>query len=88
MAFARGLARNDLVERARLRRSEIEASEENCFGVQLATNTVDEGVKAAKLAADAGARFVDLNCGCPIHEATRRGLGSALLRSPRSSRGS
>ena len=83
MAFARGLARNDLVERARLRRSEVEASEENCFGVQLATNTVDEGVRAARLAADAGARFVDLNCGCPIHEATRRGLGSALLRSPR-----
>jgi len=25
---------------------------------------------------------VDLNCGCPIHEATRRGLGSALLRKP------
>lgn len=83
MAFARGLARNDLVERARLRRSEIEASEGNCFGVQLATNAVDEGVRAARLAADAGARFVDLNCGCPIHEATRRGLGSALLRSPK-----
>ena len=84
MAFARGLARNDLVERARLRRSEIEAPESGgCFGVQLATNTVDESVRAAERAAEAGARFVDLNCGCPIHEATRRGLGSALLRSPR-----
>ena len=83
MAFARGLARNDLVERARLRRSEVEASEPNVFGVQIATNAVDEGVKAANLAAEAGARFVDLNCGCPIHEATRRGLGSALLRSPK-----
>ena len=67
MAFARGLARNDLVERARLRRSEVESREPNCFGVQLATNTVEEGVRAARLAADAGARFVDLNCGCPIH---------------------
>ena len=83
MAFARGLARNDIVERARLRHSEVEAADGNCFGVQIATNTVDEGVRAARLAADAGARFVDLNCGCPIHEATRRGLGSALLRSPR-----
>ena len=83
MAFARGLARNDLVKRARLRRSDVESAEPNCFGVQLATNTVDEGVRAARLAADAGARFVDLNCGCPIHEATRRGLGSALLRSPK-----
>ena len=29
-----------------------------------------------------GARFVDLNCGCPIHEITRRGLGASLLRKP------
>ena len=43
---------------------------------------IDEGVKAALMAAEAGADFVDLNCGCPIHEATRRGLGSALLRKP------
>jgi Dihydrouridine synthase (Dus) len=27
-------------------------------------------------------RWLDLNCGCPIHEATRRGLGAALLRRP------
>jgi tRNA-dihydrouridine synthase 3 len=25
---------------------------------------------------------VDLNCGCPIHEITRRGLGASLLRKP------
>ena len=34
------------------------------------------------MAAEYGANFVDLNCGCPIHEATKRGLGSALLRRP------
>ena len=33
-------------------------------------------------AASAGADWVDLNCGCPIYEATRRNLGSALLRFP------
>jgi hypothetical protein len=36
-------------------------------GVQFATKTIDEGVKAARLAAEAGATFVDLNCGCPIY---------------------
>uniref|UniRef100_A0A7S0C769 tRNA-dihydrouridine(47) synthase [NAD(P)(+)] n=1 Tax=Proboscia inermis TaxID=420281 RepID=A0A7S0C769_9STRA len=35
-----------------------------------------------KMAHQNGADFVDLNCGCPIYEATRRGLGSSLLRSP------
>src|SRR4029453_13931816 len=38
--------------------------------------------EGARLAESRGARFVDLNCGCPIHEITRRGLGASLLRKP------
>jgi tRNA-dihydrouridine synthase 3 len=67
-----------LQERALLRRAPNEA----LFGVQLATNQISEGVSAGRLAAAAGASWVDLNCGCPIYEATRRGLGAALLRKP------
>ena len=52
-------------------------------GVQIATNVIDEGVRAGVMAAEAGADFLDLNVGCPIHEATRRGLGAALLRKPK-----
>eukprot|EP00967_Tisochrysis_lutea_P015746 scaffold17762_cov32-Tisochrysis_lutea.AAC.2 len=78
MVFARNLLAGDPRERARLRRAE----NEQLFGVQIATNDVEEGVRAIALAAEAGADWVDLNCGCPIHEATRRGLGSALLRKP------
>ena len=78
MVFARYLIKGDRKESARLRR----APNEGFFGVQIATNNVEEGVDAAKLAAEAGAHFVDLNCGCPIYEATRRGLGSAMLRHP------
>ena len=66
------------MEQARLRRS----SNEEIFGVQIATNQVQEGIRAIQEAEKAGADFVDLNCGCPIFEATRRGLGSSLLRSP------
>ncbi len=51
-------------------------------GVQFATNQISEGLRAAEAAAEAGADWVDLNCGCPIYEATRRGLGAALLRKP------
>lgn len=29
-----------------------------------------------------GAAWLDINCGCPIYEATKRGLGAALLRKP------
>jgi tRNA-dihydrouridine synthase 3 len=40
------------------------------FGLQIATNNIAEGVNAAQMAADAGAAFLDLNCGCPIHGET------------------
>jgi tRNA-dihydrouridine synthase 3 len=78
MVFARHLLKGDPIERARLRR----APNEQHFGVQIATNDVEEGITAMQYAQKLGADFVDLNCGCPIHEATRRGLGSSLLRSP------
>ena len=44
------------------------AAEVSAFaGFQFATNNIGEGVAAAKLAAESGASWVDLNCGCPIH---------------------
>lgn len=42
--------RGDRVERARL----YKAPNEPCFGVQIATNNIAEGVKAAMLAQEAG----------------------------------
>jgi tRNA-dihydrouridine synthase 3 len=56
--------------------------DEPFFGVQLADNKPDTLAEGARLAESRGARFVDLNCGCPIHEITRRGLGASLLRKP------
>ena len=78
MIYARSLLKGAPVERARLRRWIGEPS----FGVQFATNQISEGVGAIQQAVEMGADFCDINCGCPIHEATRRGLGSSLLRSP------
>ena len=79
MAFARNLNKGEPRERALMRR----AANEPVFGVQIATKTIDEGVKAGNAIADAGADFVSLNMGCPIYEATRRGLGSSLLKKPK-----
>ena len=36
-------------------------------GFQIATNAIDEGIRASQMAAEAGADWLDLNCGCPIH---------------------
>lgn len=79
MIYARSLLKGAPVEQARLRRWKGEPT----FGVQFATNQINEGVDAMQQAVEMGADFCDLNCGCPIHEATRRGLGSSLLRSPK-----
>jgi tRNA-dihydrouridine synthase 3 len=76
MVFARFLLKRNPVEKARLRRHESE----KLFGVQIATNQIQEGVNAGRLAYEAGADFIDLNCGCPIHETGKRGLGAALLK--------
>jgi tRNA-dihydrouridine synthase 3 len=56
--------------------------EEPCFGAQLADRNADSLAEGARMAESRGARFVDLNCGCPIDAITRRGLGASLLRKP------
>ena len=47
-----------------------------------AANQIEEGVRSARMAYEYNADFVDLNCGCPTHEVTKRGLGARLLRKP------
>ena len=79
MAFARNLNKGEPRERALMRR----AANEPTFGVQIATKTIDEGVQAGIEIASNGADFMSLNMGCPIYEATRRGLGSSLLKKPK-----
>lgn len=55
--------RGDRIEKARL----YKAHNEQHFAVQIATNNIAEGVKAAAVAQEAGAAWLDINCGCPIH---------------------
>lgn len=78
MAYARKLVKGDRKERALLRRH----PSESCFGVQIAAKQPEEALQAAKIIEDSGADFIDINCGCPIDDTTRRGLGAALLRRP------
>jgi len=56
--------------------------DEPLFGAQLAERKPDALAEGARIAAARGARFVDLNCGCPIDAIARHGLGASLLKKP------
>src|SRR5205809_826713 len=78
MAYSRFVVKGEGRELALLRRHETE----RLFGVQLAAKSIEEGANAALIAAERGADFIDINCGCPIHDTVRRGLGAHLLKKP------
>jgi tRNA-dihydrouridine synthase 3 len=78
MAVVRKLLKNSGAEFALLRSHPSEPF----FGAQLADKKLESLAEGARIAEARGARFVDLNCGCPIDAITRRGLGASLLRKP------
>jgi tRNA-dihydrouridine synthase 3 len=78
MAVVRKLLRDRNSEFALLRSH----PDEPFFGAQLADRSPESLSEGARIAESRGARFVDLNCGCPIDEITRRGLGASLLKKP------
>lgn len=51
-----------------------------CF--QLSGSDAAELAQATKIATDAGADLIDLNCGCPVKKIRSRGAGSSLLVKP------
>ena len=56
--------------------------DEEHFGIQLAGKKIEVMAEAAVMAREAGARFIDLNFGCPIDLVVRRGSGAALMKKP------
>ena len=52
------------------------------LSVQLAGWDADIMAEAAKIAADLGATFIDINMGCPAKKVTGKLSGSALMRDP------
>ena len=78
MAYARQVTKRSKSELALLRKHASEPT----FGVQLAARDPKEAISAGLAAVERGAAFVDLNCGCPIHDVVRRGMGATLLQQP------
>jgi tRNA-dihydrouridine synthase 3 len=78
MAYAHKIVKRDRGEMPLIRRHPSERK----FGVQLAGKVAGVMAEAARIAVDEGSDFIDVNIGCPIDEATRRGFGAALLQRP------
>jgi len=56
--------------------------EKNKFGIQLFGGKLESFCEAARVVADLGVDFIDLNFGCPSPKILKSGAGSALLRDP------
>ena len=79
MAYAYQVVKKSRSELALLRKHE----DEKCFGAQIAAMRIDDAVRAGAEAVDRGASWIDLNCGCPIHDIVKRRMGATLLRKPK-----
>lgn len=78
MAYGYQVVRRSKSELALLRKH----AEETCFGAQIAASKPADAIAAGREAAARGASWVDLNCGCPIHDVVKRGMGATLLQRP------
>lgn len=76
MVYAHQLVKRKGREPALLRHH---PSEDN-FGVQIAASKPRLAAEAAQISEQWGARFVDLNCGCPIYDTVQKGMGARLLQ--------
>ncbi|MBF0301334.1 MAG: tRNA-dihydrouridine synthase [Oligoflexia bacterium] len=55
---------------------------EECVGIQLFGEKSHNLMTAALLAQEKGAKFIDINMGCPVKKVVSKGSGSALIRKP------
>jgi len=58
------------------------APDEDPFWVQLFGGDVDAMARASEIAAEHGARILDVNMGCPVKKVTKTGAGVALMAEP------
>jgi tRNA-dihydrouridine synthase 3 len=78
MAYAYQVVKRSKSELALLRKH----PDETCFGAQIAASRAPDAIAAGLAAVERGASWVDLNCGCPIHDVVKRGMGAVLLQKP------
>ena len=68
--------------KSEMRKLRTEAIAEAPLSIQLAGWEPPVMAEAAKICADLGANFIDINMGCPVKKVTGKLSGSALMRDP------
>lgn len=76
MAYAYQIKKRSRSELALLRKHD----DETCFGVQIAASRPDDAIAAGNAAIERGASWIDVNCGCPIRDVVKRGMGVVLMQ--------
>ena len=83
LVFTETVSARGLVERGPRTWQLVESSPvERPLAYQLFGSDPEVLARATHMLGDRGARFVDLNLGCPVKKFIRNGAGSALLREP------
>ena len=83
MAYARNLYKG--VSHGKQKKERVLARRnptEKYFGFQIAANSADDIYKAVEVGYENNVTWMDLNCGCPIKDASRRNLGATMLKHP------
>ena len=83
MAYARNLYKG--VSHGKQKKERVLARRnptEKYFGFQIAANSADDIYKAVEVGYENKVTWMDLNCGCPIKDASRRNLGATMLKHP------
>ena len=83
MAYARNLYKG--VSHGKQKKERVLARRnptEKYFGFQIAANSADDIYKAIEVGYENNVTWMDLNCGCPIKDASRRNLGATMLKHP------
>ncbi|MDD2942442.1 MAG: tRNA dihydrouridine synthase DusB [bacterium] len=73
-----GLTRGNAKSLRMMEYSEIE----HPVSVQIFGYDIDRMIEGARIAEEAGAHIVDINCGCPAPKVVKRGGGCELMRQP------
>ncbi len=83
LVFTETVSARGLVQRGRKSWRLVEtAPKEQPLAYQIFGSDPEIAAEATRMLAERGARFVDLNCGCPVKKFIQNGAGAALLREP------
>ncbi len=80
LMFSEMVASNAVIRKVSRTYKMIEGADDPFTSVQIVGGDPDVMADAAKLSVDLGAKFIDINMGCPVKKIVRSDAGSALMK--------